>query len=602
MKMEQPVTLISDALEGHPKLQWDQEAILYASFQALDSGSKGYLTREDISRVSWDPVIHSFLKYTVYWSVIKKREWSIFDLMFLEEQPEVAPHLNPLFPPPPSAPSSSHPSRSGRDGSWLVSQTSSHSLPPLGELTGNNRPSTRGSTLSNNNASRTGVQSGMNMRPPNTVSYTIWLETAILLSRENFIHVKYIRTQAEHEKLCSLRYQTHNIASKAGPQFNAETYDNDNFGMIRDFRVMRQLSVGDCVWVLHRNGVRWLPAVIEKVHTLRNPNNQDNVNLATTPHHGGNQTDMVLNSEASWVSNGQRGNISSNGSVASAASNGSRPSVINQDPLSSFVAKDKRSNPFPCYHYDVWYPLNEKELFRSRMATTSKQLLTLPSQSLIGTRCLKPKPLHDEISVCSFTFDLIDCNATGIVELVNLIATMQSAAMQEIVDTSLVLTVIFRKVPPQIEERLASYDISSTVISRKGKRMIKKRKKLKQMQLRMPCLLPVLVDTFTGVADEDEADAAPRTNDQEGGDTFLTSSKTTDGNDNRAFISRTRSGGFPRSNSGRSSGKSDYGDEANGVVSLGCISKTDFLEFCRAVFVACKYDAERLKPLFVNAQ
>lgn len=437
------------------------------------------------------------------------------------------------------------------------------------------------------------------VRPPNTVSYTIWLESAILLSRESFVHVKYIRTQAEHEKMCSVRYQNHASAhQRTSPQFNAESYDNEHFGMIRDFRAMRQLAVGDCVWVLHRNGVRWLPAVIEKVHMMKYPGQQgDNGNVNGN---GNNQSDMVLNSDASWASPGQRG-VSSNGSVSSAISNGSRPSMMSQpDPLNAFIAKDRRSNPFPCYHYDVWYPLNEKELFRSRMATTSKQLLTLPSQSLIGTRCLKPKPLYDEVTVCSYTFDLIDCNATGVVELVTLITSMQSVAMQEIVDTSLVLTVIFRKTPPQIEERLASYDIASTVISRKGKRMIKKRKKLKQMQLRMPCLLPVLVDTFSGVPDDDDDVPAHDNHDDQSNGTFLTATKSADP---RNPGTRGKSSGIARPASGLSSGKaSDFGDDTNGVVNLGCISKTDFLEFCRAVYVACKYDAERLKPLFVNAQ
>jgi hypothetical protein len=345
--------------------------------------------------------------------------------------------------------------------------------------------------------------------------------------------------------------------------------------MLRDFRAMRQLTVGDTVWVLHCAGVRWLPAVIEKIHTL--------------PH--------LSNSELK-VSNESQHN--KNVKAFDAAIRG-------------FLPADTRTNPFPCYHYDVWYPLNDKELFRSRMATTSKQLLTLPSQ--VEGAMLKPKPFVDEDYVCSYAFDLLDGQALGIVELETLVGSLQSAALQEIVDTSLVLTVLVRASPPQIEERLASLvsNITSTVISRNGRKVIRKQKKIRQPQLRMPCLLSVLVDTFSGDSDEiDNTNANTNTNTNSDGnnvedvalsqrDFFLTSG----GGDRSAGSVGDLSGRSASQRSARSNGRAvavEGGMRALAVeplVSLGCISKSDFLEFCKAVFVACKYDAERLKPMFI---
>ena len=60
----------------------DQELLLQLAFAQLDVGRKGGITMDEIGQISNNVHIHSFLKYTVFWSFIKKRQWSFFTAMF----------------------------------------------------------------------------------------------------------------------------------------------------------------------------------------------------------------------------------------------------------------------------------------------------------------------------------------------------------------------------------------------------------------------------------------------------------------------------------------------------------------------------------------
>jgi hypothetical protein len=72
----------NDALEGHQLYKWDQEMMIQLTFNMLDKGNKGFLSKEDISIISYDTTVHDLLKYTVFWSTIKRREWNIFEELF----------------------------------------------------------------------------------------------------------------------------------------------------------------------------------------------------------------------------------------------------------------------------------------------------------------------------------------------------------------------------------------------------------------------------------------------------------------------------------------------------------------------------------------
>jgi hypothetical protein len=394
--------LYNDAVEGHGTFHWDQEQLLHHTFQLLDTSNKGYLTREELASVSFNPQVHDMLQFTVLWSVIKKKEWVLLEDLL--RRPHTANHYHhsgghhkegpaPMLKPISRAPSlrTSAMHQSSMSTSSIGSAPSTHS-----------------------NSQRLQLQREQQLidryhhPPKDTVPYTAWFELALSLSREPNVQIRHIRTIEEHVHL-SRQY----LQAKVTKKFRSDHWSSEFCGPVRDFRAMRQLRVGDCVWVLHRKGVRWLPAVIEHIHY---------------PYQ-----------QASPMSP----NIGSSHSVNSQLDQMSVTSAISMNSLTSAADIPRRLHHQYCT-YDVYFPLNQEELNKSRLATTSRQLLSLPSEQLVEDGMLPVRPFPSERSVCSYAFDLVDVDALGVVELDVLIAALQSPPMLNIVSTSLVLSAIFQ--------------------------------------------------------------------------------------------------------------------------------------------------------------
>ncbi|RYH28852.1 hypothetical protein EON65_10625 [archaeon] len=436
--------------------------MLQAVFNMLDRENRGYITAESLQRISHDSYLHELLQYTVLWAVIKKREWTYF-FKLMESYEDVS-----TAAPFPAPPLSRNPSKL-RD---KHSDTSNRHLVPIGKS-----PSFRSSHSSQSNSGP----------PPKSVSYLKWMQSAEAMTRESRVAVRRIRTQEEHTFHCSLR------------SFRHDYWDNSHNGIIRNFRILRCLKVGDCVWGLHRNGVRWLPAVIEHVHTHPPP---------------------VLSADtlerSSWLFES-----------------------TDQAALDAHVDGVQ-------YTYDLWYPLSERDLVQSRLTSTSKQLLTLPSQAV--AEGIQPKPFLDERAACSYAFDLADTTSAGVLELNNLIVCMQSQEMQLIIETSLVLAAIFT-------EKL--------VVPREPLLMVPKLKKKRMSKVRtttrpMPMLLHVFIDTFSTQPESEDADEYTEKSEE-----------------------------HKAENQSEDAGKKKD--------AIDCVSKTDFLEFCDAVLTVIKYDVHVIR-------
>ncbi len=83
------------AVDGHAEFKWDQEEMLLAVFNMLDGGSKGYLVLEDVLHIASSKEVHDILKYTVFWAVVKRKNWAFFEKMF--EKAAVAHKNNHYF-------------------------------------------------------------------------------------------------------------------------------------------------------------------------------------------------------------------------------------------------------------------------------------------------------------------------------------------------------------------------------------------------------------------------------------------------------------------------------------------------------------------------
>lgn len=441
-----PEPAYNAAVLGHPKYQWDQSRLLQAAFVVLDKEGKGYLSPEALGRVANDAAAHDLLQYTVFWSVIKAKDWTFFQRML--ELNEVDSH--------------SRLSTHSRDGFSKDSKSARPHLAPLNKMS---------SFKSDRSAATPSI-------PVKGVSFQTWLQAADGLTREGRVSLRRIRTTTEHEKYC------------ATTSFRHDYYDSDHHGILRHHRLMRSLQVGECVWALHRNGVRWLPAVVEYIHV--------------SPAIFSDETFQ----QSSWI-------------------------FDSVDSLPTASSMDSHS----AYTIDLWYPLSEQDLVQSRLNSTSKQLLTLPSQNV--AEGLKPKPCFDERMACSHAFDLIDVESAGIVELEALVNSMKSIDMQFVVESSAVLTALFLGSPGTLEvDNLAMV-----------KSMRKKKKtKVKPAKGPMPQLLPVFIDTFSTQSDNNENEELP---------------------ENRVKHKK--------------------------ATSLDCVSKMDFLEFCDAVLTVIKFDVHRLR-------
>lgn len=63
-----------EALDGHPSLGWDQEALLAQAFAVLDSRAAGYLTLDEVMAVSTSAAAAALLRFTVLGSFLKRRD------------------------------------------------------------------------------------------------------------------------------------------------------------------------------------------------------------------------------------------------------------------------------------------------------------------------------------------------------------------------------------------------------------------------------------------------------------------------------------------------------------------------------------------------
>jgi hypothetical protein len=529
----------NDALEGHQLYKWDQEMMIQLTFNMLDNGNKGYLSKEDISIISYDTTVHDLLKYTVFWSIIKRREWNIFEELFAstnetnqqigaannnnqpEDHQQHVSGQNSARPPftkmkSNSSVRSNHSAHNHHHNHHLLPlpPPSSHpsSALPTGRLV--EGPSIHG--LSSTAAAMAISQFYRSSQiPKDTISYFQLLDCALSLSKEVKCHIQYIRTQEEHD------YYTNLVSSGAGNSrrnrvhFPSTYWDNDHNGILRHFQMMRKLSVGDCVWALHRKGVRWLPAVIMKIHFPKtNPTNTNKSSSMTDQH------------DPAW-----------NGFFASA------PSTADPNNKNEAISKKKADNTNEenyYYYYDLWFPLSEKELTKAKMTTISKQLLTLPSQtnslnsnpngfqslysmdnnssflftggggggsqlsalpkssfphgsaSLVENEdsqfylsAIPPKPFDSERQCCAYAFDLIDSNSCGIINLLMLIQSMQSKELIHIVNTSLILSLIFRT-SQTLEEILLAKDETLSMLIELELQTLQQKQEQSQLSLSSP--------------------------------------------------------------------------------------------------------------------
>lgn len=405
--------LYDDAVEGHGTLHWDQEQLLHQTFLLLDNGNKGYLTKEELATISFDPRAHELLQFTVFWSLIKKKEWHLFDHFLQKHEPpkKVAAH--------PQVAASGGGQRSG-SGIFLKPISRAPSL--RSSLSASSVHSNQGSNpQSNTGSQRWSVQKEVSLvdryhNPPrDTLPYNMWFEAALSLSRETQVSLRHIRSITEHVQL-SRQFLEASVTVK----FPGVYWNHEHCGPLRDYRLMRQLRVGDCVWVLHRKGVRWLPAVIEHIHYPY---------TSTGVQQGDN---MSVHSGLS------RQHYSSN-----ANDNQSIGSAMSLNSVTSAAEIPRRLHHQYC-RYDVYYPLNHEELAKSRLATTSRQLLALPSEQMAHDGMLPIRDYPQERAVCGYAFDLVDVDAQGLVEVDVLVSSLQSPAMAGIVSTSLVLATIFQ--------------------------------------------------------------------------------------------------------------------------------------------------------------
>lgn len=227
------------------------------------------------------------------------------------------------------------------------------------------------------------------------------------------------------------------------------------------------------------------------------------------------------------------------------------------------------------YLCDLWYPLTQRDLLKSRSMSASRELVQLPSsqRSIIALSNIAdplasnsfgdsvyndnynnnndnltdenmltyPKPFSSERAACGYAFDLVDSDAKGIVELSKLVRCFcVQKEFQKIVDNNSALSIIFA------EERMKSLSVSrpDTTSSVNTFNSNSSPKHVSRMDNEViPSLLPVFIDTFSA------SSAAQDGENQEG-----------------------------------------EGEEAeDGMEKKEWISKVDFLEFCQAVVDIKKY-------------
>lgn len=643
---------ILTSLTGHPLYQWDQETLLEHAFKVLDKDKKGYLNEEDLQRIGYDHEAHSFLQYTVLWSLIKKRQFKKFYdyLIATSDSPrsKLQPSIHPTSSfghPQPSTSGTSTPSSLNSKIKKTIHLTplnhnNSLKSPPNFGREGFLHTSDNSTLLSSSSSNTLGAlntpgyisyfnyyTSNNNNNPNAYISPYKWLDLALSLSIETRVSIRNIRTQEYHQEQVEKEYQyllkhsSLNSSSSPFPtstspnsylnfpnsstksSFNTSTFNNN---IINYYYLMRNLSVGDCVWVLHGGGTRWLPGVITKVHyPLHRTGSTQDISNSSSPF---KSVDLSEKDEELSKNNNNKGNTSRK----------SRLQYLDE-------------NYF--YHYDIWYPLSEDELIKSRMESNAKKLLVLPSQKVNENKYNKEnsiifeaKPFQDELKICAYAFDLIDILGNGVLELNVLINSMRTIEMSRIIDTSFILFTIFREESPVLtnsnsnsiflsefsnsihddlfedsygsannkhhnnfneisslilkekierEENLLKLSISNSSsdtqnISRSRLNLISKKLNLLKNSTSLPLIPPlliVLIDTFSSLP----TDQAQYGTIEEDSLSY---------NDNISLRSEELL--------------------KNLSISKDKITKIDFIEFCNAVYLLCQYDLQPYLPWYTK--
>ena len=75
VKITEEMKRSSQAYDGHPYFKWDQELILREVFDSLDVRHVGALTAADVGRIASSSQLQYLLSFTVFGSLVKKRQW-----------------------------------------------------------------------------------------------------------------------------------------------------------------------------------------------------------------------------------------------------------------------------------------------------------------------------------------------------------------------------------------------------------------------------------------------------------------------------------------------------------------------------------------------
>lgn len=234
-------------MDGHSIHKWDQDLMLQLAFIGLDEGNKGYLTLEEVAKVSNNAAAHSLLKFTVFWVHIKKRNWLFFENMYYNRMKTTVESVKKT-----------------------LAHKNTHTNVSVG-----------GSTL--------GLSVGESLGDCGSSGLTMidWLSAASSIAYEFAVPLRHIRLQSEHIALCT---SSSSHEQQVGRVKGVGCYGDpaNLFSMLpeREHRCARILHEGDCVWALHLSGALWLPAVIKKVHmTVNNDINSTHYHNNNYHHH-----------------------------------------------------------------------------------------------------------------------------------------------------------------------------------------------------------------------------------------------------------------------------------------------------------------------------
>ena len=156
----------------------------------------GSLTLEDMSQISNNIAVHEYLKFTVFWSYIKKKQWNFFTALF---EPKKNTHNN----------------------------------------SNNNN---------NNNNNKNSQQDGASTNKA-FVTMKEWLAAAEAISREKGVRLRLIRTQDEHDALSNPALLLNPASSETSKEMfitstNAAKVFLSRTSFERECYMSRKLAVG----------------------------------------------------------------------------------------------------------------------------------------------------------------------------------------------------------------------------------------------------------------------------------------------------------------------------------------------------------------------